>query len=299
MKKNSLLLSNSNSLAKSAGLLRLRARTVAQELKSGNFASMFKGQGIDFAGVREYFAGDDVRSIDWNVTARMGKAFVKLYEEEREQTVFIILDRSCSMETGSTDSSRLNIACETASILLFAAQINFCPVGAVLFDGKITFSCLPKKSKEHTMMLFTKFSQREQHITNGTVLSNAIKGASQILKKRSMIFVISDFKTNGYEENFVRLSQKHDVVAIRITDKNDFELPKAGLVRVRDPETHNEVLIPTENSLFKQIWRENYKNEIHRWKYMCKKNGIIPILISTADDPPLRLAKSLAVREKI
>ena len=295
MKKESLLISDSNTLAKSAASLRLRARSIAEGLRQGNFSSMFKGQGIDFAGVREYLHGDDIRSIDWNVTARMGRPFVKLYDEEREQIVFFIVDRSLSMETGSSNLTRLNLASETGALLLLAANSNSCPVGCVFFDGKINFSCLPKNSLDQTMLILSKLAQREEKVSTGSALSSAIKGAEQILKNRSMIFILSDFRSDDYEDNLARLSQKHDVVAIRFTDANDFELPDFGMVRVQDPETNEEKTYPSFSSNFKRSWRENSNNALERWKHMCKKNGVIPLVISTADDPALRLSRFFAI----
>ncbi len=297
MKKESLLISDSNTLAKSAASLRLRARSIAEGLRQGNFSSMFKGQGIDFAGVREYLQGDDIRSIDWNVTARMGKTFVKLYDEEREQIVFFIVDRSLSMETGSSNLTRLNLASETGALLLLAANSNSCPVGSVFFDGKINFSCMPKNSLDQTMLILSKFAQREEVVTEGSALSSAIKGAQQILKNRSMVFILSDFRCEDYQDNLARLAQKHDVVAIRFTDANDFELPDFGMVQVQDPETKATKVFPSFSTSFKRAWRENSNNVLDRWKYMCKKNGVIPLTISTADDPALRLSRFFAVKE--
>ena len=297
MKKESLLISDSNTLAKSAASLRLRARSIAEGLRQGNFSSMFKGQGIDFAGVREYLHGDDIRSIDWNVTARMGKTFVKLYDEEREQIVFFIVDRSLSMETGSSNLTRLNLASETGALLLLAANSNSCPVGSVFFDGKINFSCMPKNSLDQTMLILSKFAQREESVTEGSALSSAIKGAQQILKNRSMVFILSDFRCEDYQDNLARLAQKHDVVAIRFTDANDFELPDFGMVQVQDPETKATKVFPSFSTSFKRAWRENSNNVLDRWKYMCKKNGVIPLTISTADDPALRLSRFFAVKE--
>lgn len=297
MKKESLLISDSNTLAKSAASLRLRARSIAEGLRQGNFSSMFKGQGIDFAGVREYLHGDDIRSIDWNVTARMGRPFVKLYDEEREQIVFFIVDRSLSMETGSSNLTRLNLASETGALLLLAANSNSCPVGCVFFDGKINFSCMPKNSLDQTMLILSKFAQREDDVTEGSALASAIKGAEQILKNRSMIFILSDFRCPDYQDNLARLAQKHDVVAIRFTDANDFELPDFGMVKVHDPETNYSKIFPTFSNSFKRSWRENSNNLLERWKYMCKKNGVIPLTISTADDPALRLSRFFAVKE--
>jgi uncharacterized protein (DUF58 family) len=297
MKKESLLISDSNTLAKSAASLRLRARSIAEGLRQGNFSSMFKGQGIDFAGVREYLHGDDIRSIDWNVTARMGRPFVKLYDEEREQIVFFIVDRSLSMETGSSNLTRLNLASETGALLLLAANSNSCPVGCVFFDGKINFSCMPKNSLDQTMLILSKFAQREEFVTEGSALSSAIKGAQQILKNRSMVFILSDFRCEDYQDNLARLAQKHDVVAIRFTDANDFELPDFGMVQVQDPETKATKIFPSFSTSFKSAWRENSNNVLDRWKYMCKKNGVIPLTISTADDPALRLSRFFAVKE--
>lgn len=298
MKKESLLMSESSTLAKSAASLRLRARTIAEGLKQGNFSSMFKGQGIDFAGVREYLQGDDIRSIDWNVTARMGKTYVKLYDEEREQIVFFIVDRSLSMETGSSNLTRLNLASETGALLLLAANSNSCPVGCVFFDGKINFSCKPKNSLDQTMLILSKFSRREEVVNTGSALSSAIKGAQQILKNRSLIFILSDFRCGDYGDNLALLSQKHDVVAIRFTDANDFELPNLGMVEVQNPENQQKKIYPTFSSAFKRAWRENSNNQLERWKYMCKKNGVVPLVISTADNPALRLSRFFAVKER-
>ena len=297
MKKESLLISDSNTLAKSAASLRLRARSIAEGLRQGNFSSMFKGQGIDFAGVREYLQGDDIRSIDWNVTARMGKTYVKLYDEEREQIVFFIVDRSLSMETGSSNLTRLNLASETGALLLLAANSNSCPVGSVFFDGKINFSCMPKNSLDQTMLILSKFAQREDVVMEGSALASAIKGAEQILKNRSMIFILSDFRCEDYQDNLARLAQKHDVVAIRFTDANDFELPDLGMIQVHDPETKATKIFPSFSTAFKRTWRENSNNVLDRWKYMCKKNGVIPLTISTADDPALRLSRFFAVKD--
>lgn len=297
MKKESLLISDSNTLAKSAASLRLRAHSIAEGLRQGNFSSMFKGQGIDFAGVREYLHGDDIRSIDWNVTARMAKTYVKLYEEEREQIVFFIVDRSLSMETGSSNLTRLNLASETGALLLLAANSNACPVGCVFFDGKINFSCMPKNSLDQTMLILSKFAQREEIVTEGSALSSAIKGAAQILKNRSMIFILSDFRCEDYKDNLARLAQRHDVIAIRFTDANDFEIPDLGMIQVQDPETKITKIFPSFSTSFKRTWRENSNNVLDRWKYMCKKNGVIPFTISTADDPALRLSRFFAVKE--
>jgi uncharacterized protein (DUF58 family) len=211
--------------------------------------------------------------------------------------MFFIVDRSLSMETGSSNLTRLNLASETGALLLLAANSNSCPVGCVFFDGKINFSCMPKNSLDQTMLILSKFAQREDDVTEGSALASAIKGAEQILKNRSMIFILSDFRCPDYQDNLARLAQKHDVVAIRFTDANDFELPDFGMVQVQDPETKATKIFPSFSTSFKRAWRENSNNVLDRWKYMCKKNGVIPLTISTADDPALRLSRFFAVKE--
>lgn len=296
MKKNSLFLSDTISLTKSAATLRLRSRAIAEGMRQGAFASMFRGQGIDFAGVREYLHGDDIRAIDWNVTARMCRPYVKVFEEERELVVFFIVDRSLSMETGSNEISRLNVASETGALLLLAASNNSCPVGGVFFDGEINFSCSPKNNKDHTMTLLSKFARREEKVTPGSALANAIRGTSQLLKKRSLVFVLSDFRSSGYEQNLARLAQKHDVAAIRFTDANDTSLPDLGMASFQDSETMQALNLPTNSVNFKRAWREKNQNALDRWQHMCQKSGITPLLISTADDPVIRLSKFFAIR---
>ena len=295
MKKTKLLLADSTTLTKNASTLRLRSHSISEEMKNGTFTSMFRGQGIEFSGVREYLLGDDVRSIDWNVTARSGKAFIKQFNEEREQTVFLIVDRSLSMETGSENFTRLNVASETAALLLFASQNNSCPVGIVLFDGAITFSAMPRRNTEHTMVILTKLAKRDKKVTEGSCLANALKGAEQLLKNRSMVFVISDFRCKDYEKSLASLAQKHDVVAIQITDNNDSELPNMGLISAIDTEEKIHQYLPTNSSDFRHFWREDNKKSLSQWKYMCKRHGVMPLIISTTDDPAVRLSKFFAV----
>ena len=147
---------NTGVLAEKARLLHLRARTLSDSFHSGSSRSFYKGRGADFAGVREYLWGDDVRSIDWNVTARMGKPFIKLFEENRELILFLVVDMSASMDGGAEGKSRLDTAAETASLLILSSLYNAGPVGAVFFDGEILFSAAPKNKKDHAMLLFTK-----------------------------------------------------------------------------------------------------------------------------------------------
>lgn len=283
-------------LSRRASLLNLSALTLAENLKNGGFKSVFRGQGIEFSDVREYFPGDNVRSIDWNVTARMGKPFIKQYEEDRELNVFLVLDCSKSMIQGTGGKSRLSQGLETAALLLLAAEQNAGAVGAVFFDGEIKFSCPPKSGKKNSMMILSKLEKLENgefddESVSGSVLPNAIAGASKILKRRSLVFVISDFRAAKWERDFARLAEKHDVVAVKITDKSDFELPETGTISFFDVESGKSTFFPTSSKKFKQSWFEDNRRRNDKWQDFCKKHGAFPLAVSTSEDAAFALTK--------
>lgn len=278
---------NVNRLAQRASSLRLAAITLAENMRNGSFKSLYRGQGIEFSDVREYLNGDNVRSIDWNVTARMGRPFIKQYEEDRELSVFLILDCSRSMELGS-DVTRLSLAQEASALLLLACEHNAGAMGAVFFDGKIQFSCPPKAGRENSMMILSKLDKidsiPEYEKSDGSALSNAINGAAKLLKKRSLVFILSDFRSSRWEKPFARLAQKHDVVALRITDPSDSELPEIGTIPFYDAESKKKSLFPTLSRRFKAQWREANQKRSEQWKDFCSKHGAFPLSISTQED---------------
>lgn len=290
------LLSNIESLKARSAKLKLVARGIANTLKRGSFKSNTRGQGIEFNGVREYLIGDDVRSIDWNVTARMGKPFVKMFDEDKELVVFFVIDRSSSMETGSQKRTRLNVASEMAALLTLAAEHNNSPVGAVFFDGGIEYSFKPKSTHDNAMLIFTKLDSPPENKTNGTELSKALKTTLKVLKRRSLVFVISDFRTSGYESSLSRLANQHDVVAVCCTDRTDSELPKAGCLSFYDVETREKRLFPTTLSQFKRVWRKTNEERLEKWKNICVKRGVTPVTLSTSEDPALVLEKFFSSR---
>ena len=278
---------NVNRLAQRASSLRLSAIALAENMRNGSFKSLYRGQGIEFSDVREYLNGDNVRSIDWNVTARMGRPFIKQYEEDRELSVFLILDCSRSMELGS-DVTRLSLAQEASALLLLACEHNAGAMGAVFFDGKIQFSCPPKSGRENSMMILSKLDKidsiPEYEKSDGSVLSNAITGAAKLLKKRSLVFILSDFRSSRWDKPFARLAQKHDVVALRITDPSDSELPEIGTIPFYDAESKKKSLFPTLSRRFKAQWREANQKRSEQWKDFCSKHGAFPLSISTQED---------------
>lgn len=285
------VLEDRKSLASRASLLRLYSRSIAEGLRIGAYRSSNRGQGIEFSGVREYLRGDDVRSIDWNVTARMGKAFVKQFEEERELVVFFVVDRSLSMTTGFSKRSRLTAASEAAALLMFAAERLDSPMGAVLFGHDIEFSCKPENGKNQAMLLLSRLDEPPESTAAGSVLSNALRGTAQILKKKSLIFVLSDFRTTGYESELARLALKHDVVAIRITDSSDLELPEIGYVPFYDTESGVQRRLPTSTTSFRRAWRDEEIARRKRWETTCTRRGVTPLILSVDEDPVIMLSR--------
>lgn len=286
-----------NNTAQRAQLLHLTSLSLANGMKNGSFRSLYRGQGIEFSGVREYLRGDDVRAIDWNVTARMGKPFVKTFEEERELDVFIVVDRSLSMNTGSGRQTRLETAMDCASLITMASLHNSSPVGSVVFDGRIQFSCAPKAGKNQALLLLSEFDKRGTQQV-GSVLESALRVAEKLLKKRTLVFVISDFRSNGWSVPLSHLCHKHDLIAIKITDPLDEMLPSMGAVPFRDPETGYECVLPTSSSKFARAWREDSEARNERWKSECLRSGGVPLSVSTIQDPAAELIKFFSTREQ-
>ena len=286
-------------LSKKAYHLQLRSKKLADGMRNGNFKSQFKGSGIEFSGVRDYLVGDDIRAIDWNVTARMGKPYVKVFEEMRELDVFLVIDKSFSMYTGSKKQSRLEAAMECASLITMASLQNNFPVGAVIFDGKINFSVPPKNGLNHAMMLLSNFNKVENSGVNGSALDNALTGAEKLLKKSTLIFVISDFRTEGWSNAISRLSLKNDVVALRVCDPLDDELPFLGSVPFIDPETGVKEVLPTTSKRFQKAWKKNNEKNIEDWKQICIRHGAVPFILNTNSDVTSDLVHFFKNRERV
>ena len=280
-------LANNESLIKKALYLRLMAEDIADGMKSGNFRSLYRGQGIEFAGVRDYMRGDDIRTIDWNVTARMGRPYIKIFEEERELQIFLIVDSSLSMQLENTSGRRTKYAAaaETAALVAIAAEINSCPTGAVFFDGAIHFSCEPSLGKENTMQILNHLDRLPATTVTGSVLQNAITAAAKVLRKRTLVFILSDFRSGGWEKPLINLSQKNDVIAINLHDENDDELPSLGTVTFKDAESGIKMNLPTSSLAFKKEWRNFNEMNQSRWQDFCIKHGVMPVVLDTKTEP--------------
>ena len=273
------------SLIKKASYLKISARELAESFKSGNFRSLFRGQGIEFEGVRDYIRGDDVRTIDWNVTARMGHAFVKVFEEERELQVLLIMDNSESMMIKHDKKSKFEIAQDASALITIACELNSCSLGAIFFDGQINFCTKPLLNKSQTMLILNKISKQNETPVKGSVLNSALISASRILKKRSLVFIFSDFRSEGWQKALVALAKKNDVLAFNIFDSFDYQFPELGSVVFKDAETGSKMILPTTSKKFQKSWQNFNQQKLQKWKEFCLKHGVIPVIMNTKDEP--------------
>ncbi len=245
-------------------------RNLVSELFSGEYHSMFKGQGLEFSEVREYQEGDSFRQIDWNVSARMGHPYIKKFEETRELNVIFLIDISASTATGTRSFLKSEYITEITAVLSFSALSNNDKVGLLLFSDQIEKYSPPRKGKKSALRILRDILYHEP-LSNGTDLKSAIEYAYQIIPKRSIIFIISDFLTSGYEDSLKILAGKHDVIALRILDKADLELPDCGLLYVADPETGKKLTLFTGNQRLRKKYQQATTKEGLEFNETMKK----------------------------
>lgn len=224
--------------------LHLRARRLVQTLLGGEYHSAFKGAGLSFEEVREYQPGDDVRTIDWNVTARTGHPFIKRYVEERELTLFLVVDVSASQRFGTGVLTKRAAAAELAALLSLCAVSNNDRVGLIAFSSEVERFVAPNKGPRHVLRLLRDILAFEPQKT-GTDLGAALDYVTKVQRRRAIVFVLGDFFGTGYEKAFRRAARKHDLIAVRTTDRREHDWPATGLVRLQDAETGGQVLIDT------------------------------------------------------
>jgi uncharacterized protein (DUF58 family) len=226
--------------------LELRTRALVNTLFTGEYRSVFRGQGIEFAEVREYQQGDDFRAIDWNVSARMGHPFVKTFMEERELTLLLIVDQSGSLHFGRP-YTKAGLAVEVGAVLALAAARHNDRVGALLFADRVEYVVRPNKGRAHALRVIrdlVAFAPRGR----GTNLAEALRYASKLLRHRAIIVVLSDFRAEGWEEPLAKLGSRHDIVAVTIDDPREYVLPDAGWLELEDAETGQRVLVDTSHA---------------------------------------------------
>jgi uncharacterized protein (DUF58 family) len=227
--------------------IRIRTRSILESGIVGAYHAVFKGRGMEFAEVREYQPGDDVRTIDWNVTARMGTAYIKKYVEERDLTLLLLVDGSGSQRFGSRYLLKRDYAAELAAVLAFSAVANHDRVGAILFTDRIEAYIAPGRGRDHALRIVRDLLALEPS-GRGTDLNGALRFARQVLKRRSIVAVLSDFQDEGYERALGILRRRHDVIALQLWDPREAEIPPVGLVALRDPESGERVVVDTRSA---------------------------------------------------
>ena len=249
-----------NELLKKVRKIEIKTRGLSSQIFSGEYHSAYKGRGMAFSEVREYIHGDDIRSIDWNVTARFNHPYIKIFEEERELTVMLLVDISASGKFGTRLQSKHELITELCAVLSFSAIANNDKTGVIFFSNKIEKFIPPKKGKSHILRIIRELINIEP-TGNGTDLSGALRYFTNVIKKRSIAFLISDFITTGYDDALKIASKKHDLAAIRIYDQREVEMPDIGLVRFMDAETGHVSMMDTSNASVRRDytiwWRQN------------------------------------------
>lgn len=216
--------------------IEIRTRHLVRDIVAGEYSSTFRGRGVEFAEVREYEPGDDVRSIDWNVTARLGSAYVKRFMEERELAVAFAVDFSASQRFGSRRRTKGGLATEVCAVLALAAARNNDRVGALFFTDRIEHMVPARKGRRQVLRIISELLSFQPAGT-GTDLRTALEYLESVARRRSVVFIVSDFLTTGYHSALARLAQRHDVIAVQITDPRERELPDAGVIALKDPES--------------------------------------------------------------
>ena len=263
--------------------LEIRTRRLVDESLAGSYHSVFKGRGVEFAEVREYEPGDDVRSIDWNVSAKMGHPFVKQFTEERELTVVLVVDASASGRFGTAASTKLETAAEIAALLAFSAIRNNDRVGLMLFTDRVERFVPPRKGRQHGLRVLRELMAFETAGT-GTDLRGALEVLRRVVTKRAVVFVISDFQADGYEKTLRVVNLKHDLVAITISDPRESQLPNAGLIAVADAETGRPAVIDSGHTGVRRLYAERWERQAARTRDTLKRTGTEVLELSTGAD---------------
>jgi uncharacterized protein (DUF58 family) len=260
--------------------IEIRTKGLVNEVFGGEYQSAFKGRGMTFSEVRPYQFGDDVRQIDWNVTARNEEPYIKLYEEEREQTLMLCVDISPSGQFGSGTQRKLDLVTELSAVLAFSAIKNNDKVGLLLFTDRIEKVVTPRKGRAHVLRLIQELLTTEPQ-GQGTDIGNAVAYLTRILRRRSIFVLISDFQSSGYEKQLRITNRKHDFVSIVIDDPLERELPDLGLIPLRDAETGMYRVIDTSSTAVRSQYFRRRRNRMDRLQKLFLKHRIDSITLQT------------------
>ena len=284
-----------NDILKRVRKIEIKTRGLSNEIFAGKYHTAFRGRGMSFSEVREYRAGDDVRDIDWNVTARSRKPHIKIYEEERELTMMLLVDVSASRMFGSTDRLKKNIITEIAAVLAFSAAQNNDKVGCIFFSDRVEKFIPPKKGRAHVLMIIKELISFMPE-NNGTDISEGLRYLTNILKKRSTAFVLSDFMDTAdgrarFEDALKIASGKHDMVGIRVYDRREQQLPDVGILELKDAETGEKVWVDTASRAVRDAYARNWEQTSALIDSSLKRCRVDNVKIATGEDYVTSLMK--------
>ena len=275
----------SKEILKKVRQIEIRTKNIVNDFFGGDYHSNFKGRGMTFSEVREYEHGDDVRFIDWNVTARTGKPHIKVFEEERELTVLLLIDVSSSGVFGSKSKLKIDLGIEIAAMLGFSAIKNNDKVGLILFSEDIVKYIPPKKGRSHVLRLITDLVNHDYDKKQSqTSIKNALEFASKISRRKNVMFVISDFMDDNFWTEMKYLNFNHDVIGIQIYDLFEKEFPDLGLMKVHNSESNERVWIDTSNEKVRLDFSKDFSERLNTFAQRCKNIGFDLLQIGTNED---------------
>ncbi len=262
--------------------IEIKTRRLSDHIFSGEYHTSFKGKGMSFAEVRQYQYGDDIRAIDWNVTARYSEPYVKVFEEERELTLMLMVDVSGSQDFGSTNDFKRDIVTEIAATLAFSATTNNDKIGLILFSDQIELFIPPKKGKSHILRIIRELIQFQPK-SNQTNIGQAFEYLSKVMKKKAIVFVLSDFMTKDYDRILRIAAKRHDVTGIKVYDKREQDLNNVGYVLMQDAETNEAQYVNTGDANVRKAYREHYQELENYFTTTFTRSGAGVIKTATDD----------------
>lgn len=284
-------------LIKKVRKIEIKTRGLSKHIFSGEYHSAFKGRGMAFSEVRSYQYGDEIRTIDWNVTARYSEPYVKIFEEERELTVMLLVDVSLSESFGTKVQFKQEIITELAAVLAFSAIQNNDKIGLILFSDKVEKYIPPKKGRSHILRIIRELIDFKPE-NSGTDIGQALAFLTNVQKKRSIAFIISDFISPDFDRAMRIAGKKHDTIAMHIFDEREGELPDIGLVRIKDLESGAEKWVDTSYPVIRDNYRDRWNNQQKLMKALFMKNNIDLVQIQTGQDYIIPLMNFFKTRSK-
>lgn len=284
-------------LLKQVRQIEIRTKGLVNQVFSGEYHSVFKGRGMEFSEVREYQFGDDIRNIDWNVTARFGHPYIKIFEEERELTVLLMVDLSGSLMFGSLSKTKQQVAAELTAILAFSALKNNDKVGLILFTDKIEKFVPPRKGNKHVLRIIGEVLSFKPE-GNTTNIRTALEFMNGAIKKRSIVFLLSDFMDEGFEKILKVVGKKHDLIGIVLDDRRETEIPKLGLIKLTDAETKQERWIDSSSARVQRALKKRRGEIAAKRKSLFVSSRLDSIYVTTGENYITPLVQFFRLREK-